>query len=388
MTRQFGTLDGDFVAGIAVDPSGSVWIVGSTEGTLGDASSGDLDAFVMYYPSGETTPVVYQFGSDKSDAATAVAADSLGNVWIAGYTYGALSGSNLGQRDAFVRVHRVGGATPVTYQFGTGGMDTATSVSVDNEGNAWVAGETTGKLGAQQWGRGDGFLRLYPSDGSPPTTHQFGTTGHEFVSGIAIDEGGRLWLSGSTDGSFQSEANVGGTDAFLYTYVNNGAGPSIVQFGTSGSDYARAVTRDSFGSTWVLGETTDSLAGVNSNPGIEDVFLRRYEDTSVETRQFGTSTNEEGAALTNTPQAEIWIAGTTHGDLGGESAGSEDAFVAVFRSGEALPSTRQFGSDGQDRAKAIATDEFGNVWIGGYTSGSLSGLNRGDWDGFVRQVAR
>lgn len=46
-----------------------------------------------------------QFGSSEPDVATSVAADASGNAIVAGYTFGALEGTNAGSSDAFGRKH-------------------------------------------------------------------------------------------------------------------------------------------------------------------------------------------------------------------------------------------------------------------------------------------
>jgi Beta-propeller repeat len=44
---------------------------------------------------------------------------------------------------------------------------------------------------------------------------------------------------------------------------------------------------------------------------------------------------------------------------------------------------RQPGTASSDCAKGVATDADGNVYAVGYTSGSLGGSHKGDWDPFV-----
>jgi hypothetical protein len=56
---------------------------------------------VKYDPSGNEV-WRKQLGSSANDYAYGVATDSSGNVFMAGYTGGAISGSNAGSLDAFV----------------------------------------------------------------------------------------------------------------------------------------------------------------------------------------------------------------------------------------------------------------------------------------------
>jgi hypothetical protein len=87
-----------------------------------------------------------------------VAVDASGNVYVAGYTEGALPGqTNLGEMgfsDAFVRKYDAAGDELWTRQCGTSGYDWAYGVAVDASGNVYVAGSTYGTLpGQTKFGR-------------------------------------------------------------------------------------------------------------------------------------------------------------------------------------------------------------------------------------------
>jgi hypothetical protein len=48
---------------------------------------------------------------------------------------------------------------------------------------------------------------------------------------------------------------------------------------------------------------------------------------------------------------------------------------------------RQLGKSLNDISAGVATDGEGNVYITGYTSGSLGGANEGDYDAFVAKYS-
>ena len=103
-TRQFGTSDNDYAPGLAVDASGNVYIAGYTLGALpGQSFSGSMDAFVRKYDGEGNELWTRQFGTSDNDSAYGLAVDASGNVYVAGETRGALPGqSSSGSLDAFL----------------------------------------------------------------------------------------------------------------------------------------------------------------------------------------------------------------------------------------------------------------------------------------------
>lgn len=81
---------GDHARAVAVDASGNIIVVGTTQGALPNQSShGRLDFFVRKYSATGTILWTIQSGTSDIDYATRVAADGEGAIYVAGYTYGA-----------------------------------------------------------------------------------------------------------------------------------------------------------------------------------------------------------------------------------------------------------------------------------------------------------
>ena len=81
-----------------------------------------------------------QPGTSDDDVALDVATDTEGNVYVVGYTLGALGGRNKGFFDAWVIKfdgdgHRLWGRQP-----GTSDLDRANGVATDQDGNVYVVG--------------------------------------------------------------------------------------------------------------------------------------------------------------------------------------------------------------------------------------------------------
>ncbi len=103
-TRQFGSSEPDWALGVATDGSGNIIVAGNTEGTLpGQTNAGGDDAFVQKFSPAGVELWTGQFGSPAPDVAAGVAVDGSENVILVGHTYGTLPGqSNAGSWDAFV----------------------------------------------------------------------------------------------------------------------------------------------------------------------------------------------------------------------------------------------------------------------------------------------
>ena len=143
--RQLGTAGSDQCHGVSADALGNVYICGFTTGALGGANLGSLDAFVSKYDAQGRLLWTRQLGSTEEDQAESVSADGLGNVYIAGFTAGSLNVPNAGGYDAFVSKYDADGKLEWTRQFGTSADDESTGVSADGLGNVYVTGYTAAR---------------------------------------------------------------------------------------------------------------------------------------------------------------------------------------------------------------------------------------------------
>jgi hypothetical protein len=165
-SRTLGTSGTDRGNDIAIDSSGNIYVTGQTSGSLnGNAYSGDSDLFLMKYNSSGTLSWVQQLGTSGTDVAEALAIDNNGDIYITGYTNGALgdipvgySSSHIGGVDIFLVKYNSSGVKQWTKQLGTSSDDRGNGVTVDNSSNIYV----TGSYGS---GSGDIFLMKFNSDG-------------------------------------------------------------------------------------------------------------------------------------------------------------------------------------------------------------------------------
>ena len=306
---KVGSRDG--AEGVALGKDGSVYIAGWTGGALpGQVHAGDMDIFLRKYtPTGQEV-WTRQVGSDNVDAAYGVAVDFQGNIYIAGQTWGTLPGqASSGHWDAFVGKYTPAGAEVWTHQFGTASFDRADGVAVDREGNVYVAGSTAGDLpGHETRGSVDAFLRKYSPAGDELWTGQFGTSEWDQASALAVDQEGNAYVTGNTDGAFPGYVNAGEGDVFLRKYSPQGEELWTRQWGSNASDLARGVAVDAAGNCFVVGLTLGALPGQRSLGGW-DAFLWKYgsQGDVLGTSQFGTEDHDEANAVTVDRKGNVYV---------------------------------------------------------------------------------
>jgi len=328
-TRQFGTTSDGRATGVATDASGNVYVVGYTFLALEGESAGGVDAFVRSFDRDGTVRWTRQFGTNATDEALGVATDASGNVYVVGRTLGVLEGDGFGGVDAFVRSFDGDGTVRWTRQFGTNATDEALGVATDASGNVYVAGYTGGALEGDSAGGFDAFVRSFDGDGTVRWTRQFGTSGGDSASGVATDASGNVYVAGRTGGALEGP-NAGFFDAFVRSFAGDGTVRWTRQFGTSSDDSASGVATDASGNVYVAGSTGGALEGPAA--ASTDAFVRSFagDGTVRWTRQFGTSGSDRAAGVATDVSGGVYVAGLTFGALEGESFGGWDAFIRTY----------------------------------------------------------
>jgi len=158
-TRQLGTSATDYATGIATDSSGNVYVTGGTYGALDGSNAGSSDLFVVKYDSARDRKWTKQLGTSNWDEATGIATDSSGNVYVTGYTRGALdNNTSAGSYDLFVVKYDSAGDQKWTKQLGTSSPDVARGIATDSSDNVYVTGYTEGALDGSNAGDNDLFV--------------------------------------------------------------------------------------------------------------------------------------------------------------------------------------------------------------------------------------
>lgn len=188
------------VTATATSPDGSVYVLGDINGptSAGETSAsqtiiGSQDVALFKYDSAGNllTTSVLGAASSASGLALAVSADG-SQVAVAGTVTGALSGTTAPADptvpSSFVSVYDSKGDPVWTARQNASAGDQVNSVAFGANGAVYVGGTTQSTLnGAPLTGQTSAYLTGYTSKGVRQFTSQFGATGQNKVTGVAVD---------------------------------------------------------------------------------------------------------------------------------------------------------------------------------------------------------
>ena len=327
-----------------------------------------------------------QLGTSSSVWVGGITSDASGNVYVTAYTYGSLdNNSNAGRSDVFVVKYNNTGVKQWTQQLGTSNHEDAAGITSDSSGNVYVTGSTYGGLDNNTDAEGtDTFLVKYDESGVKQWTRQLRTSTVDTTTAITSDSRGNVYVTGYRDGSYDNISNFGCCQLFLIKYDEFGVEQWNQQILNSQS-FGFDTTCDSSGNVYVTGYVL-SILDNNTNAGGADAFVMKYNESGVKqwTQQFGTSTNDYANGITSDPSGNVYVTGYTDGSLNNTNAGENDAFVIKYNESGVKQWTQQFGTSTDDYGNGITSDSSGNVYVTGHTDGSLdNNSNVGGYDAFV-----
>ena len=373
-TYMGGGGDDGYYSDIAIDAEGNVFITGythssdfpTTPGMYDPSLNGGYDAFISKLDNSLTLLLASTFlGGDSDDVGRAIAVDQDGNVFIAGSTSGsddtAVTSGLPTTSQAYDRSHN-------------GGQKDVFVSKLDNSLSLLLASTLLG---------GSDIERCYDIATAPD--------GSVFVVGYTCSSDFPA-TSQAYDGSY----NGGQMDVYI-SKLDNSLGSLLAStfLGGSGTDgppnnneicdgIAVDVTGDIFvtGWTWSSDFPTTSGAYNESYGGSGDIFVSRLHSdlTSLVASTF--LGNGEGKAIAIDANGNVFIAGRTTNDppwnpgfpttpgaydesFGG---GSFDAIVSKMDGSlSSLLASTFLGGHASDGAAAISLDFSGNVYITGYT---------------------
>jgi Beta-propeller repeat len=362
-TLDFSTFLGgsgfDTAYAVAVDGAGNSYVTGqtssknfpATSGALQTHFSGNADAFVAKFsPAGALLYATY-LGGRGTTTGHGIAVDQYGDAYITGSTNSpnfpvknAFQSQYGGQGDAFVTELNSTGTALLysTYLGGTAEENLNAgvpygSIAVDQNGNAYVTGvcgplssnfPTLNGLPATVGGV---FVTRLNTNASGSASLVYSTVFNALnVSGIAVDNGGDAYITGTAGSSFTTTPGAyltSGATGYMAKLNTNAVGSAALVYATylsAAGLFTHAIAVDQAGDAYVAG-----MAQMATLPVTANAFQPTYNTSGSPDDAFVLGLNPTGAAVT----------------------------YASY-----------LGGSGQDGANAIALDSAGHIYITGSTT--------------------
>lgn len=211
-----------------------------------------------------------------------------------------------------------------------------------------------------------------------------GSDKDDYVMNYVIDVRGNLFIAGKTTGTISS-ANLGKNDGFLTKVDSTGKVMWTKQFGTPEDEDIQWCAIDKSANIYITGSTTGNL-GANNN-GKEDVFIAKYDSDGnmLWTKQFGTSETDVARGIFADNNGFVYATGNTGGKFGKEEFGKSDSFILKLDKDGNKIFTNQFGTSGDDNGYCITAGAGNDILICGSTWGEIAGKSKGLIDIFTGQ---
>ncbi len=298
---------------IAVDSSGNVYAGGFSNATWGSpvrAYTAGYDAFAAKLSSAGALTWNTFLGGTGAETRGAIAVDSSGNVYVAGYTdatWGSPVRAYTSGADSYaVKLSSAGALTWNTFLGGTG-ADAAESIAVDSSGNVYVSGSSGATWGSPvtAYTSGvDGYAAKLSSAGALTWNTFIGGSGNDTAYGIAVDSIGNVYVSGKSGATWGSpgRAYTSGTDGIAAKLSSAGALTWNTFLGGSGTDTIRGIAVDSSDNVYVSGYTDATWGSpVTAYTGNVEAFAAKISSST--TVDFSSATyngTEKEGSLTIT----------------------------------------------------------------------------------------
>jgi hypothetical protein len=333
--QELGSARPDYGNSITTDTNGYIYVAGTTQGNVNTVlpyysygHTNDNDAFVAKYSADGRKSWVMQFGTSTSDVGTGIVTDGAGSLYVTGTTRGSLEGYDQSAPSCgsniciFIAKWDVEGNKQWVRQLGPVASEDS-SISIEGNRNICIAGQTYSDLDLGTPFEGlRSFIIKYDEDGTRLWTKYV----KSIVSDIVVDRNGDLYATGIGNGG------IGNGDVFVAKYDINGDEAWVRYFGSFDHDIGMSITTDVSGNIYVTGSThgnvEDKLYGTSS-----DIFVAKYDldGNMLWAKQMGSAVDDfaQGIAVSN--QGSVHVVGNTKYNNSWKVA-NFDAFLIKLRS--------------------------------------------------------
>jgi hypothetical protein len=364
----------DIATALAVDGSGNVYVTGyvTPSGQLPDYAT------IKYYANGTIAWVkTYNGTANNEDKAQAIATQTSGRVYVTGW------GVNAGTSYDYVTI-KYGTATGDTawvrkYNNPTVNLnDEATAMAVDGSGNVYVTGSSNGDSTNRDYA-----TVKYDALGNEIWVRRYNgpANGNDYATAIAVDDFGNVYVTGN---SYVSAAN---DDYVTIKYYPNGDTAWVRRYNGPGdsTDYARAIGVDGSGNVYVTGTslsaTSYDYATIKYYSNGSLAWVQRYDGPGHDV--------DDALAMSVDGPGNAYVTGYS---WGGSVTAEDIATIKYKPNGDTAWIRRYNGPDNKsDGGQAITIDGAGNVYVAGWSRGNLTDFDyitlKYDMNGYLRWTA-
>jgi uncharacterized delta-60 repeat protein len=314
--------------------------------------------------------------SSSNDVARAMVIDAAGNVYVTGYSY---------REYFFYRGYIAYGSHPdyLTIKYNSAGVrqwtaryngpgdkdDEAIALAVDGSGNVYVTG-TSGTYPFDY----DYATVKYNSSGIQQWVRTYNGPGNwvDEAKALAIDAAGNVYVTGRSVGSGTGsdfatiKYNAAGTQQWVATYTGPGNSDefpvALAVDGAGGAAGAIYVT----GHSWY--GTPHNYVTIKYNSAGTQKWIKTYDNGS---ENFGYHVHDPALALDPTGGGSVYMVAANWNGT------SYDYATIKYDTAGTLKWVKTYNGpgNGDDWACALAVDGKGNVYVTGYSGGSLIGAD-------------
>ncbi len=337
---------------------------------------------------------------NADDQAYSVAADALGNIYMAGsfqsstILFGAVTLTNAGGgfEDAYLIKYDPNGN--VLWAKGAGGnsIDRACSVIADASGNIYVTGffySHTITFGTITLINAGIFLVKYDTNGNVLWAKRAGGTG-DYSESVTVDASGNAYIAG-TSGSYtiafdsitltNSLPYMGNqySDMFIVKYDSAGNVLWAKSVGGAQNEAAYSITADTSG-IYVAGAFSSQTISFGSNTlsndttnGSSDIFIAKYDAVGnvLWAKSAGGTHKDYGSSVAADAFGNLYLSGSfqsqaiTFGSTILTAAGCGNMFLAKYNASGNLLWAKSAGGTNDVRVNSNIVDTQGNCYVVG-----------------------
>lgn len=355
------------------------------------------------YIGGVNDEQLYNIGSDRLGFSY-VAGRTTSSSHIA--TVGAFKTTLSGGYDAFVSKFNDSGSLLWSTYYGGSGDEYVSGLALDKKGNIIISGSTQSPTGIATSGSFrdtisgliDAFVSKFDNSGNLLWGTYFGGANNEpqGFQKVTVDTFMNIYLGGitastsliSSVGSYQYTYGGGEYDGFLAKFDMNGNYRWSTYYGGPGDDRIQGIATSLSGNIYLTGRTNSLMGLTTSGSHISvakgnDAFLSKFDSTG--NLGWGTyickdsSGGEQAYGVAVDKLENIFVVGSTTSRKGfatpgafktSYSGGCSDVFICKFNANDSLLWATYYGGKYCDAAMDIAVDNYGKLFITGFTYSS------------------